>query len=246
LYEDGNTKIQISKNNNKFSVRFLSSFDFCQKLLKWIQENANLYLHYNKSSVQQVETQTPGYDLSCLELAGVDAVKLVRWLIQGNESFVPPLKYKISDFVEIDIENVRQIHKPPIEQRFESTTKRKWTDQEKAELQQYILDHPTATDEIIAKHLNRSIRAIGHQRQKLGLKKTKNSTGKFFKNSNTKYTSEEISLILEALNSCESRTQDVLINLVNKLNSLPNQTTTRTIRGVRQYIKKYIDGEQKT
>lgn len=51
LYADGNTKIQFSKNNNKFSVRFLSSFDFCQKLLKWIQENANLYLHYNESSI---------------------------------------------------------------------------------------------------------------------------------------------------------------------------------------------------
>jgi len=114
LYEDGNTKIQISKNNNKFSVRFLSSFDFCQKLLKWIQENANLYLHYNKSSVQQVETQTPGYDLACLELAGVDAVKLVRWLIQGNESFVPPLKYKISDFVEMILRMFDKYTNPPL------------------------------------------------------------------------------------------------------------------------------------
>lgn len=172
----------------------------------------------------------------------MDAVKLVRWYIDENESFIPPLKYKISDFVEVDIENVRQLKKPPVEKRFQSTTKRKWTDQEKAELQQYILDHPTATDERIAKHFNRSTRAIGHQRQKLGLKKNKNS---IFKNSNTKYTSEEILLILEILNFCECRTIDVLMNLVNKLNSLPNQTTTWTIRGVRQYIKKYIDGEQK-
>jgi hypothetical protein len=46
FYADGNAKIKILESGSQYAIRFLSSFDFCQKLLKWIQENAKLYIHY--------------------------------------------------------------------------------------------------------------------------------------------------------------------------------------------------------
>lgn len=84
IYSDGNVKVVTSSasGTRQFALRFLGSFEFCQKLLKWIQENAKLYTHYNESSVVRIQTKTPNYDLACLELSGVDSVNLVRWLVE--------------------------------------------------------------------------------------------------------------------------------------------------------------------
>jgi len=65
----------------------------------------------------------------------------------------------------------------------------------------------------------------------------------FKKTQNRKYTNEEISLISEILSGDETRTEDVLGDLVKRLNALPcNQSRPpRTVLGVRIFIKKYID-----
>lgn len=191
LYSDGNVKIQISNNHTQFAIRFLASFQFCQKLFKWIQENAKLYLHYNQNSVTRLQTKTPYYDVVCLELAGSDSVKFVRWLVEGNQSVLPPLERKMLRIFEVDIQNVREIQKIPIEQSFQNRTKKKWTDQEKTNIKNFILENPTVTDELIGHHFSRSAKAIGHQRRKLGfLKKIENTTVTISKNYSLRYTAE--------------------------------------------------------
>jgi len=62
--------------------------------------------------------------------------------------------------LEVEIDSVREIQKVPLEQRFQSQTKRKWTGAETHELKQYILETPTFTDEKIAQDFGRSLRAI--------------------------------------------------------------------------------------
>jgi hypothetical protein len=244
FYSDGNAKVVISSSGScQFAIRFLSSFEFCQKLLKWIQENTKLYAHYNQSSVVQIETKTSHYDLACLEFAGIDAVKLIQWLVEGTESLLPPLNRKLARILEVKTDSVRAIQKVPLHQRFKSQTKRKWTAKETNEFKQYVLENPTLIDEKIGQHFNRSLRAIRHKRKSLGLLKKIEKGSLFQKNSNLKYTPEEILCISGILSCCEIRTEDVLLNLVEELNALPcNQyRPPRAVLGVRIFIKKYID-----
>lgn len=62
LYSDGNVKIIANQESKQYAVRFLQSYDFCIKLLSWIQQNTGLYLHYNENKVSKLETQQDNYD----------------------------------------------------------------------------------------------------------------------------------------------------------------------------------------
>lgn len=72
-------------------------------------------------------------------------------------------------------------------------------------LQETFQIHRTKSygDVVFPQHFDCSLRAIEHQRQNL-VQKIQNSTKKRFKNSSYKYTPEEVLLIHEVLNSCET------------------------------------------
>ena len=239
LYSDGN--VYIATKEKKFVVRFLQSYDFLLKLLKWVQENANLFLHFNKSNVSKIETKQKNYDLAILEFSGIDCVKLLRWLTEENLDLIPPLTRKIEPILNVDINSVKAVKKIAVEKRFTSTTKKKWTTEEE-NLKTYILENPTHTDEMIANHFNCTYRAINHKKKELGL--STNNTNKQ-KSPSFKYKAEEISLIKEILESYNNRDYSVLLDIVNKLNALPcNQNKPpRTIKGVRLFIQKNIDNK---
>lgn len=118
LYSDRNSKITISAQRQQFAVRFLQSYDFCVQLLKWIQENTQLYVHYNENSIQKIETKTPNYNVACLELTGIDCVKFVQWLWEEVDDRIPLLDRKISPMLNIHTESVKEIAKTPVQQRF--------------------------------------------------------------------------------------------------------------------------------
>lgn len=99
-------------------------------MLKWIQENTKFYAHYKESSVVWLETKTPNYDLTCLELTGIDAVKFVQWLVEGSESFLPQLNRKLARILGVKTDSVREVEKVPIEFCFKSKTRKKWTNDE--------------------------------------------------------------------------------------------------------------------
>lgn len=247
LYSDGNSKITILGKRQQFAVRFLQSYYFCIRLLKWIQENTDLYLHYNENSIQKIKTKTCNYDVACLELAGIDCVKFVRWLWEDVDDLIPLLDRKISPMLNLNIENFKEITKTLVQQRFTNKEKRAWTSQEVANLKQYILENSTYTNEMIGHHFDRSSHAIGHKRKELRIfsfERTETTLHtRIPKNPSFKYKPEEISLIQQVLNSTEQRSYSVLVDLVHQLNTLPcnENKIPRTIRGVRSFIKKNID-----
>lgn len=96
--------------------------------------------------------------------------------------------------------------------RLTSTAKRPWTQDEIEKLKTYLLTNPTYTDEMIGNFLNRTSKAVQHQRQKLGIKK---STQTSVKTANFPYSNEEIECIKELLENSPNRTSEMVINLVN-------------------------------
>lgn len=93
---------------------------------------------------------------------------------------------------------------------------------------------------MIGKFLNRTSRAITHQRHKLGIHK--NLLG-VAKSKSHPYSNEEIKCIEKTLKQTTDRNDQILIDLVNRLNNLPcnKGKIQRTLRGVRTFIKKNID-----
>lgn len=209
--------------------------------------NTDLYLHYNENSIQKIKTKTSNYDVACLELAGIDCVKFVRWLWEDVDDLIPLLDRKISPMLNLNIENFKEITKTLVQQRFTNKEKRAWTSQEVANLKQYILENSTYTNEMIGHHFDRSSHAIGHKRKELRIfsfERTETTLHtRIPKNPSFKYKPEEISLIQQVLNSTEQRSYSVLVDLVHQLNTLPcnENKIPRTIRGVRSFIKKNID-----
>jgi transposase-like protein len=240
LYSDGNIRIYKHLNSTQYAVRFLQSKKFCERLLIWIQQNTTYFSHYNKTNISTIPTKTPNYDLACLELAGIDSVKFVRWLLKSNYIYIPKLQRKFGVLLKVDVAKVKQITKIPVTQRFTSRAKRPWTQNEIQQLKNYISANPTHTDEIIGKVLNRTPRAVAHQRNKLGIQK--NLLG-VAKSKNHPYSKEEIKCIEETLKQTTDRNDQILIDLVNRLNDLPcnKGTIQRTLKGVRTFIKKHID-----
>jgi hypothetical protein len=245
LYSDGNTKISCEPEKKIFAVRFLQSYDFLQKLLKFIQmtgkDNSVFdFSHYDETSISIIETKQSGYDVASLELSGIDSVKFVKWLLEDNMAIIPILERKIKPILEVNINNVRQVPKIPVAKRFTNKKKKKWTNQEIQNLKDYILHNPDHTDEMIAKHFNRTYRAISHQRKKLGLSKNRS---KLKKSKSIPYTTEEIIFIENFLKTYPNRDIEVLTKLVKQLNDLPSseEKSPRTLRGVRSFITNVID-----
>lgn len=71
----------------------------------------------------------------------------------------------------MDLNSVKEVEKIPVEKRFTNKTKRKWTSKEIEELKNYISKNPSHTDEMIGNHLNRTSRAVNHQRKKVRFSK---------------------------------------------------------------------------
>lgn len=245
LYADGNVRIDLRPKSPQFAVRFLQSADFCRELLKWMQNNSGFYTHYDETSIKIIPTKNPNYDLACLELSGIESVKLVRWLLQDSHGKIPILERKLKILLSFDITKIKEQKKVAVVRRFTNQEKRRvWTPQEADELISYVKDNPTHTDEMIGKARGRTARAIQHKRKELNIQRTVPSQ----KGPSNPYSQEELKLIKETLKNNPSRNLDVLKKLVNDLNNLPSNAgkDPRIIRGVRTYIQKHFDNNNET
>lgn len=172
-------------------------------------------------------------------MAGIDAIKFVRWLLEDFNSFLPPLTRKIQPILDVDVASIQQIPKVSVQKRFTSRQKRAWTDQEIQNFKNYVLQNPNDTDKIIGNYFNRTARSIQHQRKNLGLQKAKNIR----QAPNVPYKPEEVSLIQTFLNSNRDRSSAILVELVKQINALPcnKGQVVKTVRSVRNFIRKSID-----
>lgn len=245
LYSDGNVRIQLTPTSKKFAVRFLQSLSFCRQLFVWIQNNTELYSHYNETNISIIPTSNPNYDLSCLELAGIDSVKFVRWLLEEIYGKIPILERKLKVLLSVDVTKIQDKVKVHVEKRFTNKIKRPWTEQEIEQLKIYLQNNPTHTDEMVGNFLNRTARAVQHKRKELGIQRT---TKIVQKTSNIPYSKEELECIKETLQNSPSRSSTMLLDLVKRLNSLPSNAgqPPRTIRGIRTYIQKHVDNKNPT
>lgn len=243
LYADGNVRIQQKPGADKFAVRFLQSHNFCKEFLLWIQQNTGFYHHYNHKSIAIIPTSTPNYDLACLELAGIDSVKFVRWLLEDTDGKIPILERKLKVLLSVNVTKVKVVRKVPVQQRFTNRQKRAWTDAEINSMEAYMAQNPTHTDEMIGKHIGRTARAVQHQRKALGINRV---TTQFVKTPNIPYSEKEINCIQETLKNCPDRNAEVLLDLVDRLNKLACNAgkKQRTIRGVRSFIQKHCDNQK--
>lgn len=244
LYADGNVRIKLTSKSPQFAVRFLQSWDFCCELLLWIQENSGFYTHYNETSISRIATKNPNYDLAGLELAGIDSVKLVRWLLEDSDGKIPILERKLKVLLNLDITKIKAQKKVFVGDRFTNKEKRTWTQEEVEQLKTYLTNNPTHTDEMIGTFLKRTARAVQHKRTQLKIQRTT----KVQKTPNTSYSKEEFECIKETLKNTSNRSSEMLLDLVESLNKLPSNAgkSARTVRGVRTYIQKHFDNQEPT
>lgn len=139
------------------------------------------------------------------------------WLLKDSNGRILILERKLKVLLNTNVKKVKETQKIPGEKRFTNKVKRPWTQDEIEKLKTYVLTNPTHTDEMIGNFLNRTAKAVHHQRKKLGIKR---QTQTILKTANVPYSNEEIECIKEVLKNSPHRSAEMLKDLVNRLNDL--------------------------
>jgi hypothetical protein len=233
-----------SVNKTALMINFLQTKNFCEQLLIFVQKQAKLFIWYDNSIIQKIQTQKSNYDLYKISFYGYEAFLLLQWLAEEEIlKKIPPLDRKIKRVLNLSCKPTKASFRTAIKMHVTRNGRRSlWTKEELDQLKNFCLFFPHMTDEEKAKKLGRSLRSIRHKRYALGFVCNQSEIALKNKKPNLAFSIEEKTLIDFYLKTTQSFSLQTYEQLAFQLNQLPDRIgkPKRTSHNLQIYVKRLL------